>query len=100
MYCAESVMPSELLVLAEVTNTMLAPLATAPAHSTSRSASVSSPGITPGSLPLTRIVGLFAGRPNVARKPETSLSLISVSPIMATFCPVPSYPAVHKGARL
>src|ERR1039458_1260483 len=78
-YCAESVMPSEAMVLAETTDLMVAPLAPAPAHSTSRSASVSRPPPTsPGSLPFTMICGWFGGKPNIARQPATSLSLIFV----------------------
>ena len=82
--------PSEDAVLADTTNSMVAPFATAPAHSTSRSASVSAPETSPGFMPFTMICGLSTGRPNVARKPATSLTLMLDSPTTAIFWPVPS----------
>src|ERR1035437_3230888 len=91
MYWVERSTPSEALVLAETTNLMAAPLATPPDHSTSRSASISSPLLTmPGSLPLRITCGLLMGRPKVERKVATSESLRLVRPAIATDCPVPS----------
>src|ERR1035438_7676260 len=88
MYCVERSTPSEALVLAETTNLMAAPLATPPDHSTSRSASISSPALTiPGSLPLRITCVLSPGRPKVERNVATSLSLMLVRPAMATDWP-------------
>ncbi len=101
MYWVERSTPSEALVLAETTNLMAAPLATAPDHSTSRSASISSPELTiPGSRPLSITCGLLEGRPNVERKVVTSLSLMLVRPAMATDCPVPSNFVFQSGVTL
>ena len=64
MYVLERSTPSVELVLLETTNLTVAPLATAPDHSTSKSASVSSPALMmPGSVPFNTIVGLFTGSP-------------------------------------
>src|SRR5512147_2756544 len=64
MYWAERSTPSVEFVEAEVTNRIVAFFATAPAHSTSRSASPSSPAPrSPGSGPLTTIWGGLLGSP-------------------------------------
>jgi hypothetical protein len=56
MYCADRSTPSLAFVDFDTTNLIVAFRATAPDHSTSRSASVSSPELkTPGSVPLTMI---------------------------------------------
>src|SRR4030067_741664 len=60
MYCADRSTPSVGGVGFEVTYLMVAPLATAPDHSTSRSASLSSkPPRSPGSVPFTITWGGF-----------------------------------------
>src|SRR5947209_6422584 len=101
MYCAERSTPSVEVVEAETTNSMVAFFATAPDHSTSRSASVSSfPPRSPGSVPFTRTTGSFTGRPKKLRKNCTSATLMLVRPTMATVCPVPSIPLAYSGSRL
>ena len=95
MYWAERSTPSVLPVDLEITNLMLAFRATAPAHSTSRSASPSSPAPrSPGSMPLTMNCGVLAGRPNWLRKLVMSDRAMWVRPTMAMLTPVPSVPAV------
>src|SRR5947209_7724539 len=102
MYCAERSTPSLPPGMeAETTNLMVAFLATAPDHSTSRSASVSSfPPRSPGSAPFTIITGSLAGRPKKVRKYCTSAMLMLVRPTMAIVWPVPSIPAVYSGFKL
>src|SRR5215470_4591912 len=56
----------------DTTSFIVAPGATAPDHSTSRSASPSSPETNPGSAPFKIITGSFAGNPNIVRKSRTS----------------------------
>src|SRR4029077_6037988 len=83
IYCAERSTPSLELVDFETTNLIVAFLATAPDHSTSRSASVSSPELKiPGSAPLTMICGSLAGRPNILRNWRTSAILMFERPTM------------------
>ncbi len=96
-------MPAVEAVEDEVTNFICAPLATAPDHSTSRSASVSSSVLViPGSSPFTITFALekFAGRLKSVRKLWMSETLIFVSPTMAITCPVPSFPALKRPAVL
>src|SRR5271170_5984061 len=101
MYAADDAAPSVVEVLAVVTNLIVAPLATAPDHSTSRVFSVWSPALgVPGSAPLTMTVGAFAGRPKAERKVATSVRLISLRPAIAIVWPVPSMPAFHSGRTL
>src|SRR5271170_3003163 len=101
MYAADDAAPSVVEVLAVVTNLIVAPLATAPDHSTSSVFSTlsSAEGI-PGSVPLTMMVGAFAGRPKDERKVATSVRLISLRPAMAIVWPVPSTLAFHRGRTL
>ncbi len=57
----------------ETTNLIVAFFATAPDHSTSKSASVSSfLDVMPGSGPLRMTCGSFAGNPNIFLKSRTS----------------------------
>ena len=100
MYISDSTTPSVALVLLETTNLIFAPFATAPDHSTSRSASPSSSSLTmPGSVPLTMTSGLASGNPYMDRKVATSLTLRLLRPAIAMIWPVPSNPWFHKGAR-
>ena len=90
IYCAERSTPSLEFVDFETTNLMVAFLATAPDHSTSRSASVSSFEFQiPGSAPLTMTCGSFAGNPKKVRNWRTSAILIFERATMATDCPLP-----------
>ncbi len=75
MYSAERSIPCDAGVDAETTKSTVAPGATAPDHSTSRSASPSSPiEVIPGSSPfkMTFDEVKFAGNPNICRKACTS----------------------------
>ena len=99
-YWAERSEPSVLEVLLEVTNWMVAFLATAPAHSTSRSASWSSaPPRSPGSVPLTMIAVGFADRPMVVRKPSQAAVPGLVRPTMPMVVSEPSSPWLYRGVR-
>ena len=93
----------------DVTRIMLAPLATAPDHSTSSVFStrspeheLSNPGQSPGSLLVITTDGALAGKPKAARKAATSVGLILLVPAIAMFCPVPSIAvlAFQSGRRL
>ena len=92
-YWAASTTPSVAPDCAE-TKSIVAFLAIAPAHSTSRADSASSvqSGI-PGLTPFTKIFcGSFAGSPALVRKVSTSESATSVRPTTAMLCPLPSSP--------
>jgi hypothetical protein len=84
MYCADRSTPSLEFVDFDTTNLMVAFFAIAPDHSTSRSASVSSPELKiPGSLPLRMICGSFTGRPKNVLNWRTSASLMLERPTIA-----------------
>ncbi len=90
MYCADRSTPSLEFVDFDTTNLMVALLATAPDHSTSRSASVSSFALQmPGSVPLTMIWGSLAGRPKNVLNWRTSAMLMLERATMATDWPLP-----------
>jgi len=68
-----------------ITRLIVAPLATAPDHSTSRSASVSALDTSPGSGPSMMTLGTIGGRPKRFRKSATSCRLMLLSPRIAMF---------------
>src|ERR1041385_9518134 len=98
-YISDRIEPSVVLVLFDTTKSIVALLATAPDHSTSRSASPSSSGLTmPGSVPFRMMFGGLGGRPFIERKVATSLGLRLLRPTIAMVCPVPSRPSFHRAA--
>ena len=94
MYWAARSMPSVAAVDLAMTNLTVAFFATAPDHSTSRSASPSwfAPR-SPGSAPFTVTCTVLAGNPILLRKPVQLLLDGWVRPAMAMLCPEPSIPA-------
>src|SRR5271166_7130840 len=100
MYCEESAMPSLVFVDADTTNWIDALGAVAPDHSTSSVASVCSlEESTPGFVPFTITVGVFAGNPNWLRKLWTSERFRLLRPATATDWPVPSIDCVYRLAE-
>ncbi len=93
-YSADKSMPSVSPVDFEVTKTRSAAGAMPPAHSRSRSDSVSSFDTKPGSVPLTIVVGRVADRPKAARKLLRSVLTTSLRPSTAIWIPAPVIPAV------
>src|ERR1700694_634679 len=97
IYCAERATPSVDPVEADATYLMAAFFATAPDHSTSNSASISSSRVVkPGSVPLTITVGSFGGRPKLLRNACTSVRLKVHRPTMAIDRPLPSMELEYK----
>ena len=95
MYCAERSTPSVLPVDAETTNLTLAPFATPPDHSQSRSASPSSSDPrSPGSVPFTMTCAMVLESPIVLRKVVQFELAGWVRATIPMVRPVPSYPAL------
>src|SRR5262244_1513073 len=86
---ADKSTPSLVRVEELTTTSMLAAGATAPDHSASRMASISSPGTGPGSWPLKTRVVLFGARPKVCRNVETSMRRKLLRATIAIVCPAP-----------
>src|SRR5271156_6222484 len=80
-YSAERSPPNAAFVDFETTKSMVAFLATAPDHSVSKTASVSSL-VRPGLAPLTMILGGFKGKLKSARNCDTSVGLMLLSAMM------------------
>ena len=101
MYCAERISPEVALVDLVITTLIVAFGATAPLHSTSRSASLSSEELMiPGSVPLMMNWGSLDGRLKRLRKYCTSLRFRLVRAITAIDCPLPLIPALYRGFTL
>src|ERR1700685_1934426 len=101
MYWAERSPPKVVEVPADTTRLMVAVLATAPDHSVSSTASISSL-LVPGFVLLGGMItlGLLTGKPNRERNVVTYGTLILLSETMKIDSPVPSIPWFHKGVML
>src|SRR5260370_40899195 len=97
MYLSEPSIPAVDTVCVDsvTTQSIVAAGAIAPAHSTSRSDSPSSPLTRPGSGPFKitfNCPGEYAGKPKTDQKFVTSCTLILLCPTMAMLCPLPVDP--------